>query len=142
MKPAVYSTDKSKRYPYVLTEDLVAPLSYHWAKGRYEFWFEDRLLAVIENYKITIFKGYACNGATLAPNIAEGMAAFFVHDLLYQFGRCAHCPWNRGEADIAMYHLMVRAQVDVAMIYYCGVKSMGWAFYRAHFKAFIYKAKT
>jgi len=88
--------------------------------------FEDTFFSCTHGF-MTIKKGYAWDGCTLAPDTDKTHIASMVHDALYQYGK--QLKLKRKVADIWFQHLLSSEAFKWSKLYYRGVRMFGWIFY-------------
>lgn len=88
--------------------------------------FDATYFSCIHGY-MTIKKGYAWDGCTLAPDSEKTRLASMVHDALYQYGK--QLKLKRKVADLWFQYLLNRESFRWANFYYKGVRFFGWIFY-------------
>jgi hypothetical protein len=129
--PLFYAVQNGK-YCYVLTRDLVVHISAPWAQvqKKHALLFKGKILATIHKGKVELFRGYAIDGATCAPDYREGMLRFYLHDLFYQFLKTFGSFWTRKEADSVFLMDAPPPEFEQSVVYYYGVRAGGWLFNR------------
>jgi hypothetical protein len=120
-----YERTTHPKWKYRLVEDLVLQVSIYRATTM-EFRTEaGYLIARWEGYEFTIFKGYACDGASFWIDHEEGMIGWFWHDAGYQIAQIL----TRKQWDFGMLSLHAESKYKLRHIVYAGVRSGGWASY-------------
>lgn len=123
------------RWPYVLNENLSANLGAGFV-GSHAFMDNGVLLGHLEDDDLTIFAGYASDGASPyfgkflgirigTPSHAKTAPGWFVHDFLYQFADLPCCPWTYAQADLTLYWLMRNEGSILCAPYHAGVTLFG-----------------
>lgn len=130
LAPFRFQTLKTGPYPYVSTTALKIRYLADWTNipGEYTFIHQGNVLGTLFDRTITIFPGYAIDGATCAPDYPDYIAQFFLHDFLYQFLRTAGAPWTRKEADQAMLDCGRYEAFPHRRTFYTAVRLCGWIF--------------
>jgi len=99
-----YRKQKNFDWPYISTRLVRYDLPFDFKLGkddRIVFKSMDREPLGVLNHdnRLFIHAGYAFDGATCAPDFKSGMAAYFIHDFMYQMLRHSACPWTKAQAD-------------------------------------------
>lgn len=91
---------------------------------------------------LTVMAGYMWNGCSPkwwafgrwwgTPDPVCTRLASLVHDILYQFGKTTHFPFNREACDMVFYNIMIAcsANKDFAGTYYGAVCKVGCRFFK------------
>jgi hypothetical protein len=120
-----YRKTHHKKWKYVLEKDYTIVVPFFAPKPCY-FYCGVQLLGFMNGNLLTMKKGYASDGATMAPDIECMMAEFFVHDFGCQFCDVAGSPFTRMQVDDFFgYQLRYSEHFTarlLAPIYYKGVR--------------------
>jgi hypothetical protein len=88
--------------------------------------------ATLHRTGIDIEPSYAIDGATGAPDYKNAMLGAFLHDLLYQFGKCPNAPYTRAQADDLFYGALLSQNFHLPRTYHTAVRLLGWLHYKPH----------
>jgi hypothetical protein len=95
------------------------------ARGKY-----DKIYARIINSKLIIYKGYACDGCTLAPDFCRAIEGCCVHDALYQIIKQNPGIFTEEQANQEMRHIHKHKKFKLASIYYWAVSGLPRKIYK------------
>ena len=117
------------KYKYILEEDFHYQLE--GIRLEKDFMGKDKKgrlwVFITQNGILGILKGYAWDGATLAPDYPEIYEATLVHDALYQFLERG-MPLSRKQIDDIFLKMMENQNFKYAKIYYRAVRLFGGIF--------------
>lgn len=142
IEPIRYVRKPSGRYPFVLTRNFSVDLGLGLRPERADFYTGTRCLGVLRGDVLTIFAGYASDGASPGfvvpwlgwrigtPSPASAAPGFFTHDFLYQFADVPGVPWDRDDADDIFYDLLREGNFAAPALYHDVVSLFGGAFRR------------
>ena len=141
LTPICYSCQPGK-WPFVLTEDFVVDLGLGLV-GEHYFQCRNVPLGKLRGDVLTIFKGYASDGASPhfgtvcgvrcgTPSHSKTAPGFFTHDFLYQVAEVGCITWTYEDADEVLHDLMCAEGSKLGSIYYAAVAFFG-GLYR-HFR--------
>ena len=133
LSPFVWRKYPGTKYPYRLIQPLQVRLDAPWLPIHPIITFICRKkIAELKDNILTIYTGYAIDGASGAPLDEHILLEVFLHDLFYQFGQSTGAPWTRREADQLFLQLMRLHRFPLARTYYHAVRLFGWFHYRSH----------
>jgi hypothetical protein len=120
------------RYRYVTIKDTVFTFTESLIPSGQKILFKDskgRVWMTITSYKIIISKNYAWDGCTPkkwwgiwwgTPDFESTILASLLHDVLIQFYKTTHNPFNRYVIDIYFKYIMDEHNFILSDIYYFG----------------------
>lgn len=114
------------KYKYILKEDYHYDLGIKLQKSFVGMSEGKAYMTISPAGILTVFEGYAWDGATLAPDYAEIYYATLVHDALYQF--LPNTPMSRKAIDDIFLKMMQENNFKYAKIYYRAVRWFGGIF--------------
>lgn len=114
------------KYKYTLKEDYHYDLGITLPKSFIGMSNEKPYMMISPEGLLTVFKGYAWDGATSAPDYPEIYYATLVHDALYQF--LPKTPMSRKQIDDIFLKMMLENNFKYARIYYRAVRWFGGIF--------------
>ena len=116
---------KAIRWTYVLEEDVIVqtelrPTTIRVIKG---------YARLLPNGKLHIFRGYAWDGCTGAPDREWNMLAGLVHDVLYQMIQLGELGWSHKELCDRQLQKLITIK-PIGYIFYLAVHLFGQWFIR------------
>jgi hypothetical protein len=129
MKPRWYQHQPDARFPYVVTEPRFYLLPHGFSNTYTVFRRNPRDSRQLARLKpsgcLTVFPGYAFDGATGGPDLPQLMEAVLLHDVLCQCEPHKDWPIRRAEADrMFLLHARITAPV-IGAIYYGMIRALG-----------------
>jgi hypothetical protein len=94
-------------------------------RGKY-----DKIYARIIDSKLIIYKGYACDGCTLAPDFSRALEGCCVHDALYQMIEQNPGIFTEEQANQEMRYIHKHANFKLAFLYYWAVSGLPRKIYK------------
>jgi len=118
MITAPINTRRTRKYKYVLINDLTVKLPFNTGVYKETEWY------ILSHEHIIIKKNYASDGCTLVPDFKGTKRASIVHDCLYQFQI-----FQRELCDFIFYYIMKQDNCKVSLLYFNGVRIFGQKYY-------------
>ena len=124
------------KWPFVLRQDAQVDLGWGLT-GTHTFVDRGNRIARLEGDILTIYRGYASDGASPyfgkilgirigTPSHQKTAAGFFTHDLLYQVAEVPCCTqWTYEDADDVLYDLMREQGSCLGGVYHAAVATLG-----------------
>jgi hypothetical protein len=131
-----YERKPRGKWPFVTTGDLRYNLGLG-LKGSHTFCDGEKSIGRLEDDILTIYTGYASDGASPGfiipffgwrfgpPSPKSSAPGFFLHDFLYQFGGLPCCPWTYEQADDAFEALLIAHGFSLPRSYHSAVTIFG-----------------
>lgn len=117
------SYTRAPKWDYVLTSDL--PVVTPWELGNHDFQDEfGNVWLQMRGKMLIVKKGYAWDGASLAPDFKDVILASCVHDALIQFVRVSCFPLGKSQIDKIFRDLMPY-RFAARWIYWAAVRMFG-----------------
>lgn len=124
------------RHPVVLLRNICTHIGRD-PGAFFEFYSGPHLLGYTEYTRLTICKGYACDGYSpgfwlgrkyigLTPTPKAGIFPAIGHDFTRQMAWLDYCPWNRKDTDVWFYNWLVAGGTNphIAGTYYRAVAGL------------------
>lgn len=121
MKPVTYI--RHPRFDYVLTSDYEVRVP--WECGNHDFKdAKGRVWLSMRGKLVIVRKGYAWDGATMAPDLPGVVLASCIHDALLQFRDVPCFPLSKAQID-KVFRDEMPPRLAVRWIYWGAVRAFG-----------------
>lgn len=129
-----WGVQKHPKFPCVLLRDTALAFGEPICSRRYECYADGVLFMVVSPYAMILKAGYACDGSTWSPDVADdrllgdNMLAAFFHDAGYQFSEVLlfREKFPRSFWDGLHYAINREKKFKPRWLYRAGLWAFGW----------------